>query len=32
MNVVYTGNLCLNGDNLESVLIARLELNPQSSE
>jgi hypothetical protein len=32
MNVVYTGNLRLNADNLESVVIARLELNPQSPE
>ena len=32
MNVVCTGNLRLNGDNLESVLITRLELDPMSSE
>jgi hypothetical protein len=32
MNVVCTGNLCLNGDNLESVLITRLELDPLSPE
>ena len=32
VNVVCTGNLRLNGDNLESVLIARLELDPQSTE
>jgi ubiquitin conjugation factor E4 B len=29
---VFTGNLRLNADNLESVVIARLELSPQSAE
>lgn len=32
MNVVSIGNLHLNADNLESVLITRLELDPLSSE
>jgi hypothetical protein len=32
MNFVCTGNLRLNGDNLESVLISRLELDPLSPE
>lgn len=30
--VVCTGNLRLSSDNLESVVITRLELDPQSSE
>lgn len=32
MNVICPGNLRLNADNLESVVIGRLELNPQSPE
>jgi hypothetical protein len=31
-HTIYTGNLRLTSDNLESVVIARLELDPQSPE
>ena len=32
IHIIYTGNLRLNSDNLESVVITRLELDPQSPE
>ena len=32
IHVIYTGNLRLTSDNLESVVITRLELDPQSPE
>jgi hypothetical protein len=31
-HAIYTGNLRLTSDNLESVVITRLELDPQSPE
>lgn len=32
IHVIYTGNLRLTSDNLESVVITRLELDPLSTE
>ncbi len=31
-HIIYTGNLRLTSDNLESVVITRLELEPQAPE